>query len=55
VPPEVVEIGVTEILLGEKEIGIEPGCRAKFIDRAVPVAVQGIGIAQVVMRPRLIG
>ena len=49
-----VEIGVTEVLLSEYEIGIEPGSRAEFFDGPVPVALQGIGMAQVIVRPRFV-
>ena len=54
-PRDVVEIGVTEILLGEKEIGIEPGCSAEFLNGPVPVVSKSIGIAQIIVWPRLVG
>jgi len=54
-PPDVMEIGITEVLLGENEIGIESSGNAKFFNCVVPVAVQGVCITQVIMRPRFIG
>jgi hypothetical protein len=47
-----MKISIAEVLLSEYKIWIEPGSRAEFFDGPVPVAVQGVGIAQVVMRPR---
>ena len=50
-PSDVMKIRITEILLGEEKIGIEPDRRAKFFDGAVPVALKSIGIAQIIVRP----
>ncbi len=47
-----MKIRIAEVLLSKYKIGIEPGSCAEFFDGPVPVAVQGVGIAQVVMRPR---
>ena len=49
-----VEIRVAKILLGERIVGVQPGRDAEFFDGPVPVAPQGIGIAEVVMRPGLV-
>ena len=45
-----MKISVAEVLLGEYEIGIEPGSRAEFFDGPVPVAVQGVGVPEVIVR-----
>jgi hypothetical protein len=50
-----MEVGITEILLGENEIGIKPGGSSKFFDGTVPVALQDIGSSQVIVRPGFIG
>ena len=49
-----MEVGVTEVLLSEHEIGIQPGRDAEFFDGPVPVSLQCIGMSQVIMRPRFV-
>ena len=50
-----VQIGVTEVFLGEDIIGVQASGHPKLFDGTVPVAVQGIGVAQIVMRSCFIG
>jgi hypothetical protein len=52
--PDMAEIRIPEILLGEDKIWIESGRRPKFFDGAIPIAMHGMGIAQVIVRPRLV-
>ena len=54
-PPDVVQIGVAEVFLGEDIIGVQPSGDPKLLDGMVPVAVQRIGVAQIVMRSCFVG
>src|SRR5207249_1657011 len=49
--PHLMEVGVAEIFLSEGIVGIEPGSRAKFFDRPVPVVPERIGMAEIIVRP----
>jgi hypothetical protein len=50
-----MKIGITEVFLGEDIIGVQLSGDPELLDGTVPVAVHGIGIAQIVMRSCFVG
>lgn len=49
------EIGITKVLPGEDKIGIQLSGSPEFFNGMIPVPMQRVGVAEVVVRPRLVG
>src|SRR5436309_1828961 len=49
--PHMVEVGVAKIVLSERIVGIQPGGDAEFFNGLVPIAMHGIGMPEIIVRP----